>query len=95
MKNSKKQLEEYIKLYLNDAEDYGDDDEFLIIAENTLTKFNKNLITESEFDLESVLTEAINKAQTKSKTVLQDFRIYIQNIQASLAIGEKDVILYI
>jgi hypothetical protein len=65
---------------LNDAEDYGDDDEFLIIAENTLTKFNKNLITESEFDLESVLTEAINKAQTKSKTVLQDFRIYIQNI---------------
>ena len=44
MKNSKKQLEKYIKLYLNDAEDYGDDDEFLIIAENTLTKFNKNLI---------------------------------------------------
>ena len=39
----------WVKLYLNDAEDYGDDDEFLIIAENTLTKFNKNLIKESEF----------------------------------------------
>jgi hypothetical protein len=80
MKNSKKQLEEYIKLYLNDAEDYGDDDNYLLIAENTLSKLNKNLITESEFDLESVLTEAISKAQTKSKGVLEDFRIYIQNI---------------
>ena len=80
MKNSKKQLEEYIKLYLNDAEDYGDDDSYLLIAENTLSKLNKNLITESEFDLESVLIEAISKAQTKSKGVLEDFRIYIQNI---------------
>jgi hypothetical protein len=79
MKKSKKQLDEYIKLYLNDVEDYGDDNE-LIIAEQTLSRLSNNLITESEFDINQVLTEAINKAQTKSKTVLEDFRIYIDNI---------------
>jgi hypothetical protein len=79
MKISKEQLNEYIKLYLNDVEDYGDDSE-LIIAETTLTKLNNNLLTESEFDLQQVITEAINKSQQKSKTVLQDFQIYIENI---------------
>lgn len=79
MKISKEQLNEYIKLYLNDVEDYGDDNE-LIIAETTLTKLNNNLITESEFDLQQVITEAINKSQQKSKTVLKDFQIYIENI---------------
>ena len=80
MKNSKKQLEEYIKLYLNDAEDYGDDDNYLVIAETTLSKLNKNLITESEFDLNSLLVEAISTSQTKSKIVLEDFRLYIENM---------------
>jgi hypothetical protein len=79
MKKSKKQLDEYIKLYLNDVEDYGDDNE-LIIAEQTLSRLSNNLITEGEFDINQVLTEAINKAQTKSKIVLEDFRIYIDNI---------------
>jgi hypothetical protein len=64
---------------LNDVEDYGDDNE-LIIAEQTLSRLSNNLITEGEFDINQVLTEAINKAQTKSKTVLEDFRIYIDNI---------------
>jgi hypothetical protein len=79
MKKSKKQLDEYIKLYLNDVEDYGDDNE-LIIAEQTLSRLSNNLITEGEFDINQVLTEAINKAQTKSKIVLEDFCIYIDNI---------------
>jgi hypothetical protein len=80
MKKSKKQLDEYIKLYLNDVEDYGDEDGFNIIAEQTLSRLSNNLITEGEFDINQVLTEAINKAQTKSKIVLEDFRIYIDNI---------------
>jgi len=80
MKKSKKQLDEYIKLYLNDVEDYGDEDGFNIIAEQTLSRLSNNLITEGEFDIDQVLTEAINKAQTKSKIVLEDFRIYIENI---------------
>ena len=79
MKISKEQLNEYIKLYLNDVEDYGDDNE-LIIAETTLSKLQNNLIIESEFDLQQVITEAINKSQQKSKTVLTDFLIYIENI---------------
>jgi len=80
MKKSKKQLDEYIKLYLNDVEDYGDEDGFNIIAEQTLSRLSNNLITEGEFDINQVLTEAINKAQTKSKIVLEDFCIYIDNI---------------
>ena len=80
MKKSKKQLEEYIKLYLNDVEDYGDEDKFNIIAEQTLSRLSNNLITEGEFDINQILNEAVSKAQTKSKIVLEDFRIYIENI---------------
>jgi exonuclease I len=80
MNISKQQLNEYINLYLNDVEDYGDDEDYVMIAELTLQKLNNNLITESEFDAKSVITEAINKSQTKSKIVLQDFLLYIENI---------------
>jgi len=79
MKISKEQLNEYIKLYLNDVEDYGEDNE-LIIAETTLSKLQNNLITESEFDLQQVITEAVNKSQAKSKIVLNDFLLYIENL---------------
>jgi len=79
MKISKEQLNEYVKLYLNDVEDYGEDDE-LIIAETTLSKLQNNLIIESEFDFQQVLTEAINKSQTKSKIILNDFLLYVENI---------------
>jgi hypothetical protein len=79
MKISKEQLNEYVKLYLNDVEDYGEDDE-LIIAETTLSKLQNNLITESEFDFQQVLIEAINKSQTKSKIILNDFLLYVENI---------------
>lgn len=79
MKISKEQLNEYVKLYLNDVEDYGEDDE-LIIAETTLSKLQNNLITESEFDFQQILIEAINKSQTKSKIILNDFLLYVENI---------------
>jgi len=79
MKISKEQLNEYVKLYLNDVEDYDEDDE-LIIAETTLSKLQNNLITESEFDFQQVLIEAINKSQTKSKIILNDFLLYVENI---------------
>ena len=79
MRILKEQLNEYIKLYLNDVEDYGDDNE-LIIAEMTLSKLQNNLITESEFDLQQAMTEAINKSQTKSKIILNDFLTYVENM---------------
>ena len=79
MRISKEQLNKYIKLYLNDVEDYGEDNE-LIIAETTLSKLQNNLITESEFDLQQVITEAVNKSQAKSKIVLNDFLLYIENL---------------
>jgi hypothetical protein len=79
MKISKEQLNEYVKLYLNDVEDYGEDNE-LIIAETTLSKLQNNLITESEFDFQQVITEAISKSQSKSKIILNDFLLYVENI---------------
>ena len=62
------------------SEDYGDEDGFNIIAEQTLSRLSNNLITEGKFDVNQILNEAISKSQTKSKIVLEDFRIYIENI---------------
>jgi hypothetical protein len=79
MKISKQQLNEYIKLYLNDVDDYSDDNHYSILAEQTLNKFGK-LLTESKQDIMSILQESINKADTNTKEVFEDFMIYIKNI---------------
>lgn len=80
MKNTKEQLKEYIKLYLNDVSDYSDNDEQFIIAEETLNSLNKNLITESITDINLFLIESINNANIKNREVLMDFKLYIENI---------------
>ena len=45
MKPSKSKLNEYIQLYLNDLEDYGDSQADLLIAESTLNTFKLLLVT--------------------------------------------------
>lgn len=80
MKLSKQQLNEYIKLYLNDLEDYGSDQDNYLLAEQTLTKFG-NLLTESKQDIKSMLNEAMNKANKNVRYVYEDFLMYMQDIQ--------------
>jgi len=80
MKLSRQQLNEYIKLYLNDLEDYSSDQDNYILAEQTLTKFG-NLLTESKRDIKTMLNEAMSKSNKDVREVYEDFLIYIQEIQ--------------
>lgn len=80
MKLSRQQLNEYIKLYLNDLEDYSSDQDNYILAEQTLTKFG-NLLTESKRDVKTMLNEVMSKSNKDVREVYEDFLIYIQEIQ--------------
>jgi hypothetical protein len=80
MKLSKQQLNEYIRLYLNDLDDYGGNQEEYLLAEQTLSMFG-NLLTESKRDISSMLNEAMNKADSNTRGVYEDFLLYIQEIQ--------------
>ena len=80
MKLSKQQLNEYIRLYLNDLDDYGGDQDNYVLSEHILNKFG-SLLTESKRDISSMLNEAISKADNNTRGVYEDFLLYIQEIQ--------------
>jgi hypothetical protein len=79
MKLSKNKLNEYIQLYLNDLEDFGDNEADSIIAEATLGSFGK-LLLESEQDVPTMLREAISKSEPEQREVFEDFLDYLENI---------------
>jgi len=79
MKVSKNKLNEYIQLYLNDLEDYGDSQADLLIAESTLNTF-KSLLVESNQDVPTMLREAITKAEHEQREVFENFLEYLENI---------------
>jgi len=81
MKLSKQQLNEYIRLYLNDLDDYGDNQEEYLLAEQTLSMFG-NLLTESKRDIRSMLNEAMGKADRNTKGVYEDFLMYLQELES-------------
>jgi hypothetical protein len=72
-------INEYITLYLNDLEDYGDNNDNILLAESVLNGF-KSLITESKGDVLTLLNETISKAPKSHKQVYQDFMEYLENI---------------
>lgn len=72
-------INEYITLYLNDLEDYGDDNDDILLAESVLNSF-KSLITESKGDVLTLLNETISKSPKSHKQVYQDFMEYLENI---------------
>jgi hypothetical protein len=80
MKLSKQQLNEYIKLYLNDLEDYGGDQDNYLLAEQTLSKFG-NLLTESKQDIRFMLNEAMNNPNKNVREVYEEFLMYVQELQ--------------
>lgn len=80
MKLSKPQLNEYIKLYLNDLDDYGGDQDNYLLAEQTLSKFG-NLLTESKQDVRRMLNEAITNSDKNIREVYEEFLMYIQELQ--------------
>jgi hypothetical protein len=80
MKLSKQQLNEYIKLYLNDLDDYGGDQDNYLLAEQTLSKFG-NLLTESKQDIRSMLNEAMVNSNKNVREVYEDFLMYVQELE--------------
>ena len=79
MKYSKNKLNEYIELYLNDLEDYGGDEDNVILAEIALKEF-KMLLTESEQDIVSLLKEAKKDSRPAYRIIYKNFIEYLENI---------------
>ena len=79
MKFSKSKINEYIELYLNDLEDYGDSSADFVIAEHTLHSFHK-LLVESNQDAPAMLREAIAKSNKEQREVYENFLEYLENI---------------
>ena len=80
MKYLKSNINEYIQLYLNDLEDYGDDSDNTLIAETVLNDF-KMLLTESkEQDMIILLKEAIHNSRPVNRLVYKNFLEYLENI---------------
>lgn len=79
MKLLKNNLNEWIQLYLNDLEDYGDNNADLLIAEHTLHTFSK-LLVESNQDVPTLLREAITKSEPEQREVYENFLEYLENV---------------
>ena len=80
MRVSKEQLNEYINLYLNDVEDYGDNDDHYILAESVLNNLKQSLLTENIFDIKQIINESLGNESQQNYKVLDDFLVYIENI---------------
>lgn len=79
MKFSKSKINEYIELYLNDLEDYGDESVDLLTEKLTLHNFGQ-LLVESHQDVPSLLREAITKSDKEQRKVFENFLEYLENI---------------
>ena len=71
MKLSRSKLNEYVKLYLNDVYDYGDDNEYKLV-ESILLPLT-NTLEESEQDIHSLLKEA-SKSSPEHKNIILEFQ---------------------
>jgi hypothetical protein len=78
MNTSQSRLQEYITLYLNDLEDYGETADCLL-AESALNPLKK-LITESldTTDINIILSEAYKKASPVKQEIIKDFISFIE-----------------
>jgi hypothetical protein len=79
MKFSKSKINEYIQLYLNDLEDYGDESVDLLTEKLTLLNFGQ-LLVESHQDVLSLLREAVTKSNEEQRKVYENFLEYLENI---------------
>lgn len=80
MKTSKEQLNNLIKLYLNDIEDYGCSDNYQTLAESVLNNLKKSLLTENISDIKRNINEIISNESKQNGEILNDFLLYVENI---------------
>ena len=81
MSTSRNKFHEYITLYLNDLEDYGELVDCLL-AESALNPLKK-LLTESldTANLNIILHEAYQKASPVKQHIIKDFISYVEQIK--------------
>jgi hypothetical protein len=80
MNTSQNKLQEYITLYLNDLEDYGDQVDWLL-AESALNPLKKLLVESLDTsNLNTILYEAYQKASPVKQHIIKDFISYIKQI---------------
>lgn len=81
MKVSKNKLQEMLTLYLNDIQDYGTQEEFLL-AESTLLPY-KQLLTENKKPINQLIQEMIDNSKhpDHSSDVIFDFLTYMKESQ--------------
>ena len=79
MKLSRNNLNEWVGLYLNDLEDFGENQDRLL-TESVLNNISK-LITESKQDMVTIIQESINKGSKDNKEILKDFLLYVKTSQ--------------
>jgi hypothetical protein len=81
MKVSKNKLQEIIILYLNDIQDYGTQEEF-ILAESALSPY-KQLLTENKKPVNQLIQEMVNNSKhpDHSSDIIFDFLTYMKESQ--------------
>jgi hypothetical protein len=81
MNTSQNKLKNYITLYLNDLEDYGELDEYSL-AESTLNPLKELLVDSLDVsNIDIILRETYKKASPEKQTVIKDFISYVNQIK--------------
>jgi hypothetical protein len=81
MNTSQNKLKNYITLYLNDLEDYGELDEYSL-AESTLNPLAELLVDSLDAsNIDIILRETYKKASPEKQTVIKDFISYVNQIK--------------
>lgn len=81
MNTSQSKLQEYITLYINDLEDYGEPADCLL-AESALNPLKKLLVESLDItDINIILREAYKKASPVKQHIIKDFISYVEQIK--------------
>lgn len=81
MNTSQSKLQEYITLYLNDLEDYGEPADCLL-AESALNPLKKLLVESLDtLKVNVILSEAYKKSSPVKQHIIKDFISYVELIK--------------
>ena len=81
MNTSQNKLKNYITLYLNDLEDYGELNEYSL-AESALTPLKELLVDSLDTsNIDIILRETYKNSSPEKQTIIKDFISYIKQIK--------------
>ena len=81
MNTSQNKLKNYITLYLNDLEDYGELNEYSL-AESALTPLKELLVDSLDTsNIDIILRETYKNSSPEKQTIIKDFISYVKQIK--------------